>query len=72
MPTETSGVRLASLMGAPDAPPVVKTSRGVSHESSPQKPASRRRRPQRRNSTRVEAIRAAKRSEEVVKLEDVK
>ncbi len=62
-PTETNGVRLASLMGAPDAPPVVKVEKGQARVA--RKPAAAAPEPPKFYS--VEAIRAAKRSEEVVK-----
>jgi pilus assembly protein CpaB len=62
-PTETNGVRLASLMGAPDAPPVVKVEKGQARVTrKPPAPA-----PEAPKFYSVEAIRAAKRSEEVVK-----
>ena len=66
VPTDTQGVRMASLMGAPDAPPVVKVEKGQTRVVA-RKPAVGRRRPKHRSSTSVEAIRAQKRSEEVVK-----
>ena len=65
VPTETKGVRLASLMGAPDDPPVVKVKNGQARVV-PKKPvevALEAPKPL----YQVEAIRAAKRSEEVVK-----
>jgi pilus assembly protein CpaB len=62
-PTETKGVRLASLMGAPDAPPVVKVEKGQARVA--RKPAAAA--PEAPKFYSVEAIRAAKRSEEVVK-----
>jgi pilus assembly protein CpaB len=62
-PTETKGIRLASLMGAPDAPPVVKVEKGQARVArKPPAPA-----PEAPKFYSVEAIRAAKRSEEVVK-----
>ena len=62
-PTETQGVRTASLLGAPPAPPVVKTvsNRRVVVAPPPPPPA-----PVSKIYT-VEAIRGAKRSEEVVR-----
>ena len=66
VPTETKGVRLASLMGAPDAPPVVKVENGPDTRRR-RKPVVGRRRPKPPKFYSIEAIRAAKRSEEVVK-----
>ncbi len=63
MPTETRGVRMASLMGAPDPPPVVRTVRG--QPSRCPEPAPRR--PVEPKIYSVEAIRAAKRTEEVIR-----
>ena len=65
VPTETSGVRLTSLMGTPDAPPAVKVEKGQTRvvarkpvvEALPEPPKF----------YSIEAIRAQKRSEEVVK-----
>ena len=65
VPTETTGVRIASLMGAPDAPPAVKVQNGRARVVARKPSRSRRRRPPKLYI--VEAIRAAKRSEEVVK-----
>jgi pilus assembly protein CpaB len=62
VPTETKGVRLASLLGAPAPPPVVKNVKGVARVVVPKPEA-----PPEASIYRVEAIRAAKRSEEVVK-----
>jgi pilus assembly protein CpaB len=62
-PTVRKGVRLASLMGAPDAPPVVKVEKGQARVA--RKPAAAA--PEAPKFYSVEAIRAAKRSEEVVK-----
>jgi len=62
VPTDTKGVRLASLMGAPDPAPVVKTDKGQRRVVAP-KPAV----PETPKFYSVEAIRAAKRSEEVIK-----
>jgi pilus assembly protein CpaB len=62
-PTETKGIRLASLMGAPDAPPVVKVEKGQARVA--RKPVAVA--PEAPKFYSVEAIRAAKRSEEVVK-----
>lgn len=62
VPTDTKGVRLASLMGAPDPAPVVKTDKGQRRVVVP-KPAV----PETPKFYSVEAIRAAKRSEEVIK-----
>jgi pilus assembly protein CpaB len=62
-PTETKGIRLASLMGAPDAPPVVKVEKGQARVA--RKPPAHA--PEAPKFYSVEAIRAAKRSEEVVK-----
>lgn len=58
-PTETLGVRLAQLTGAPAPPPVAKTVKGRKVMVAPPPPAP--------TIYTVEAIRAAKRSEEVVK-----
>jgi pilus assembly protein CpaB len=64
VPTETKGVRLAGLMGAPDDPPVVKVKNGQSRVVA-RKPVEVM--PEAPKLYQVEAIRAAKRSEEVVK-----
>ncbi len=61
-PTETKGTRLASLMGAPEPPPVVKVSRGVPRAVPPPPPP-----PAPPSIYSVETIRAAKRVSEVVK-----
>jgi pilus assembly protein CpaB len=60
--TTTSGVRVASLLGAPDPPPVARVVRAQVKMVPPPAPPA----PVSRIYT-VEAIRAAKRSEEVVK-----
>jgi pilus assembly protein CpaB len=65
VPTETKGVRLASLMGAPDDPPVVKVDKGQTRVVA-RKPVVAPA-PEASKIYSVEAIRAAKRSEEVVK-----
>jgi pilus assembly protein CpaB len=62
VPTDTKGVRLASLMGAPDPPPVVKEVKGQRRVVVP-KPVA----PPEPKFYSVEAIRAAKRTEEVIK-----
>jgi pilus assembly protein CpaB len=64
-PTETKGVRLASLMGAPDEPPAVKVQNGQARVV--RKPVEEPAPVVREKFYSVEAIRAAKRSEEVVK-----
>jgi pilus assembly protein CpaB len=61
-PTVTKGVRMASLMGAPEPPPVVKVSQGVKR-AEPAKVVL----PPPPSIYTVETIRAAKRAEEVVK-----
>jgi pilus assembly protein CpaB len=62
-PTKTPGIRLANLMGPPAAPPVEKTVKGkrmtVAAAPPPQPPPPK--------AYTVETIRAAKRTEEVVK-----
>ena len=64
-PTETKGVRLASLMGAPDDAPAVKVKDGQARVvRKPVEPAPA---PVVDKFYSVEAIRAAKRSEEVIK-----
>jgi len=60
-PTETSGTRLASLLGAPEAPPVIRASKGVPRAVPPPPP------PPAPAIYQVETIRAAKRVNEVVK-----
>lgn len=63
-PTDTPGIRIASLLGAPDPPPtpkVVRTARVAMQIPAPVEP------PPAPKIYTVEAIRAAKRSEEVVK-----
>jgi pilus assembly protein CpaB len=60
MPTETNGTRMASLMGAPDPPPVTRVSQGVRRVEAPQPPPPP-------SVYSVETIRAAKRTNEVVK-----
>ena len=64
VPTDTKGVRLASLMAAPDDPPVVKVKNGQARVVAP-KPVEVV--PEAPKMYQIEAIRAAKRSEEVVK-----
>ena len=56
-PTETTGIKLAQLMGEPAPPPVRRVVRGVPRLVPPPPPAP----------YTVEAIRAAKRTQEVVK-----
>ena len=65
VPTDTRGVRLVSLMGAPDDPPVVKVQNGQARVVARKPPVVAAPEPPKFYS--VEAIRAAKRSEEVVK-----
>lgn len=60
-PTETNGTRMASLMGAPDPPPVTKVVRGIRRAEPPPPPAPVP------AIYSVETIRAAKRTNEVVK-----
>jgi pilus assembly protein CpaB len=62
LPTETKGTRLAALMGAPDPAPVVRVVQGVRRAEAP-KPEP----PAAPSVYSVETIRAAKRSNEVVK-----
>jgi pilus assembly protein CpaB len=59
LPTATSGVRLASLTGAPAPPPVEKTVKGKKVMVAPAPPAPK--------VYTVETIRAAKRGEEIVR-----
>jgi pilus assembly protein CpaB len=59
LPTETQGVRVANLLGAPAPPPVAKKVKGKTVMVAPPPPAPK--------AYTVEAIRAAKRSEEVVR-----
>jgi pilus assembly protein CpaB len=59
LPTETKGVRMANLTGAPAPPPVQKTVKGKKVMVAVEPPAPK--------AYTVEAIRAAKRSEEVVR-----
>lgn len=59
LPTDTKGVRLANLTGAPAPPPVQKTVKGKKVMVAAEPPAPK--------AYTVEAIRAAKRSEEVVR-----
>lgn len=59
--TDTKGVRVASLMGAPEPPPVIKAVQGQKTRVAPPKPA-----PAPVKVYSVEAFRGAKRSEEVV------
>lgn len=60
--TETKGARMASLMAPPDAEPVVRAVRGTPRVVTPPPPA-----PEPPKIYSVEAIRAAKRSEEVIR-----
>jgi pilus assembly protein CpaB len=60
-PTDTRGVRMASLRGAPEPPPAVRTGRAQPRTVTPP-PA-----PVEPRIYSVEAIRAAKRTEEVVR-----
>jgi Flp pilus assembly protein CpaB len=62
--TETNGTRLASLLGAPDPPPVIKVSKGVPRAVPPPAPPPQ---PPAPAIYSVETIRAAKRVSEVVK-----
>ena len=64
VPTATRGVRMASLLGPPDAPPVVKTVNGQKRVVA-QKPVAVAAPAPKIYS--VEAIRAAKRTEEVIR-----
>ena len=66
VPTETRGVRLAALMGAPDAPPEVKTDKGQARVVR-RKPEPVVVAPLPPSEYKVETIRAAKRTDEVVK-----
>ena len=66
VPTEPSGVRLASLMGTPDAPPGRESREGPGPRRR-RKPVGRAAAPAAPKIYTVEAIRAAKRSEEVVR-----
>ena len=61
-PTETSGTRLAALMGKPDPPPVTKVVQGVKRLVPPPAPVAAP-----PPIYQVETIRAAKRTSEVVK-----
>ncbi|MGE0460836.1 MAG: Flp pilus assembly protein CpaB [Vicinamibacterales bacterium] len=61
-PTETKGTRMAALMGAPEPPPVTRVVRGVPRAVPPPAPA-----PAPPPVYAVETIRAAKRTQEVVK-----
>ena len=63
-PTETTGTRLASLLGAPDPPPVIRVSKGVPRAVMPPPPPPP---PPEPAVYSVETIRAAKRVSEVVK-----
>ena len=63
-PTETKGTRLASLMGAPDPPPVTKVVQGVKRVVPPPAPVAP---PPAPSVYAVETIRAAKRTSEVVR-----
>jgi len=62
VPTETKGIRRASLMGEPDPPPVVRRVQGRQARVVAPKPA-----PPEPKLYSVEAIRAAKRTEEVIR-----
>lgn len=64
-PTDTAGIRVASLLGAPDPPPVQKVVRTSAPKIAVQVPPPVEPPPSKIYT--VEAIRAAKRSEEVVK-----
>jgi len=68
IPTDTRGVRLASLMGAPEDPPVVQQNGQV--RAARKKPAGEPVVPAPPKFYSVEAIRAAKRSQEVVDKKD--
>ena len=61
-PTLTNGTRMATLMGAPEPPPVTRVTKGVRRVEAPQPVA-----PPPPSIYSVETIRAAKRAEEVVK-----
>ena len=61
VPTETRGIKMASLMGTPDPPPVVKAFKGQPRVVVPPPPP-----PPAPKLYTVEAIRAAQRKEEVV------
>jgi pilus assembly protein CpaB len=63
-PTETNGVRLASLMGSPDAAPVVKVEKGQRRMVVPKPVPAVAPVP---SIYSIEAIKAAKRSEEIIK-----
>ena len=60
-PTETKGTRMAALMGAPDPPPVTRVVQGLRRAEPPPPPAPAP------SIYSVETIRAAKRTNEVVK-----
>jgi pilus assembly protein CpaB len=62
-PTETNGTRLASLLGAPEPPPVIRVAKGVPRAVLPPPPPP----PPAPVIYSVETIRAAKRVSEVVK-----
>jgi len=61
-PTVTKGTRMASLMGAAEAPPVVRVTQGIKRVEAPKPPPVPV-----RSIYSVETIRAAKRADEVVK-----
>ena len=62
-PTKTSGARMASLFAPPDAPPVIQAVKGQARVVRPKpEPA-----PEQPKFYSVEAIRAAKRTEEVIR-----
>jgi pilus assembly protein CpaB len=63
-PTTTTGVRVAALLGSAEPPPVVKAVRTTPVRTAPPAPAAE---PVASKIYTVEAIRAAKRTEEVVK-----
>lgn len=63
-PTETRGIKMASLMGAPEPPPVVKTIKGQARVVTPKPAPAAVPEPKFYS---VEAIRAAKRTEEVIR-----
>ncbi len=60
-PTETKGTRMAALMGAPDPPPVTRVVQGIRRAEPPPPPAPAP------SMYSVDTIRAAKRTNEVVK-----
>jgi len=64
VPTETKGVRLISLMGAPDDPPPVRVQKGQSRVAKPAPVVAPSEAPK---PSSVEVIRGQKRSDEVIK-----